>query len=266
MIDLDAYFARIGYHGERAPTLTTLHALCEAHVLTIPFENLDVLLGRRIDLAPAAVDAKLITGGRGGYCFEHNSLFQRVLETLGFTARLISARVRIGRPRDLVPARTHVFLRVEIDGESWLADVGVGGLAPTSALRFVADVEQATPHEARRIVREEGRWFHQARLAEGKWHDICEFTGEEMPPIDCEVANWYTSAHPASHLKNRLLVARALPDGRRVTVVNNELTLRGRDGAGDSRLIESPDEMLAILERHFDLRFPAGTVFNYPAP
>ncbi len=82
MVDLDAYFRRIGYAHGRAPTLATLHALCAAHVQSIPFENLDVLLGVGIDLDPAAVDRKILHDGRGGYCFEQNTLLVRALLTL----------------------------------------------------------------------------------------------------------------------------------------------------------------------------------------
>jgi N-hydroxyarylamine O-acetyltransferase len=263
-MDLDAYFHRIGYDGPRTPTRTTLEALCLRHVQAIPFENLDVLLGRGIDLADEAVDAKLVRAGRGGYCFEHNTLFLRVLSALGFAARPLSARVRLQRPRDFTPPRTHVFLSVDLDGERWLADVGVGGLSPTAPLRFDTPEPQPTPHEPRRIVREEGRWFHQAKLAE-TWVDVCEFTLEEMPAIDREVANWFTSAHPGSHFKSRLVVARALDDGGRVSLLNRELTVRARTGRATTLSVESPSQLLEVLDEHFALRFPAETRFNCPA-
>lgn len=263
-LDLDAYFRRVGYSGSRAPTLSTLHALCLAHVKAIPFENLDVLLGRGIDLADEAVERKLIDAGRGGYCFEHNTLFLRVLAALGFTVRPLSARVRVQRARDFTPPRTHVFVGVDLDGERWLADVGVGGLSPTAALRLDTDAEQPTPHEPRRIVREGGLLFHQAKLGE-TWADICEFTLEEMPPIDREVANWFTSAHPQSHFRNRLLAARALDDGGRATLLNRELTLRPRAGAPTTRVLQTPEELLEVLATHFSLQFPQETRFACPA-
>lgn len=259
-IDLDAYCRRIRYAGERTPTMQTLHALCEAHVKAIPFENLDVLLGRGIDLSAEAVDAKLLGAGRGGYCFEHNTLLLRVLGALGFVVTPISARVRLQRPRDFTPPRSHVFLRVELDGASWLADVGVGGLSPTSALKLALDVEQPTPHETRRIVQEGASYFHQAKLGES-WADVCEFTLEEMPPIDREVANWFTSTHPQSHFRNRLMAARALDDGARMTLLNRELTLRLRDGSAESWKLDSDAALLEALGRHFDLHFDADTKF-----
>src|SRR5438552_1743671 len=83
----------------------------------------------------------------------------------------------------------------DLDGATWVADVGVGGLSPTAALRLDTEEEQPTPHEPRRIVRQDGRLFHQVRLA-GDWTDVCEFTLDVMYPIDRELANWYTSTHP----------------------------------------------------------------------
>ena len=263
MIDLDAYFTRIGHRGPRTPTLETLHAIASAHVQAIPFENLDVLLGRAIDLDPGALERKLVHARRGGYCFEQNALLLHVLGALGFDVHPLSARVRYQRPREFTPARTHLFVRVELE-ESWLVDVGVGAMSVTSALRLAETGPQITPHETRRLLREGGLVYHQVLFGD-EWHDVCEFTLEEMPPIDREVANWYTSAHPGSHFKNRLLVARALPDGARLGLLNRELTVRQRDGSAERRVLESPDELLAVLDERFGLAFPAGTRFTCEA-
>lgn len=262
-MDLAAYFERIGYRGEQAPSLPLLSALTEAHTRSIPFENLDVLLGRPIVLTPEALFQKLVLDRRGGYCFEQNGLLLEVLRELGFQVAPVSARVRLQRPRDFTPPRTHVFLRVELDGESWLTDVGVGGLSLTSPLRLVTDIEQPTRHEPRRITQEGARLFHQVRFG-AAWEDVCEFTLEEMPAIDRELANWYTSAHPASHFKNRLIVARAAANGERLTLLNDELTRRDRNGVPTTRRIASGAELLDVLREQFDLRFPEGTRFGGP--
>ncbi len=261
--DLDAYFIRIGYAGPHPPTLATLHAISAAHAAAIPFENLDVLLGRAINLDPAAVEAKLVGQKRGGYCFEQNSLLLHVLTALGFTVKPISARVRWQQPRDFTPPRTHLFLRVELDGESWLADVGVGSRSLTSAIRLEPDAEQATPHEPRRLVREGARWFHQVWF-NAEWCDVCEFTLEEMPPIDRELANWFTSAHPQSHFRNRLVAARAAPHGGRLAILNREFSFRDATGRVEKRVLTDPDELLDVLAEKFGLRFPAGTRFGPP--
>jgi len=263
VIDLERYFARIAYDGPRTPTLATLHAIAHAHVQAIPFENLDVLLGRRIYIEPEAIEHKLIGERRGGYCFEHNTLLLGVLTQLGYQARPLSARVRYQRPRDYAPPRSHLLVRVELD-ESWLVDVGVGSMSPTAALRLATEAPQPTPHETRRLVREAGLIYHQALLGDA-WHDVYELTLEEMPPIDREVANWYTSMHPGSSFKARLTCARALADGGRIAVLNRELTIRRRDGQAEHRTLATPDELLAVLAEHFGLVFPAGTRFTCDA-
>ena len=262
-MDLDAYFARIGYGGAVEPSLQTLNGIVQAHVQSIPFENLDVLQGRPIELAPAALERKLVHARRGGYCFEQNGLLLLVLQAIGFDVRPLSARVRYGRPSGVIPPRTHLFLRVELDGASWLADVGVGGLSMTSAIRLEDAGEQATPHEARRIVREGALRVHQVRFG-ADWHDVYEFTLEEMPPVDRELANWYTSAHPQSDFRNRLVVALALPGGRRKTLVNREFSERQRDGTADGRLLETPGELYDVLAEDFGLHLDPGSALTCP--
>lgn len=261
-MDIDAYLGRIGYDGPRRADRATLDALCLAHVKAIPFENVDVLLDRGVSLDDDDVDEKLVRSRRGGYCFEHNTLLARALTALGFEVKLLSGRVRISRPADFVPPRTHVFCRVEIGAESFLADVGVGGLSPTAALRLAPDVVQATPHEPRRLLREPARWLHQVKLGD-VWSDVCELTLEEMPRIDREVANWYTSTHPASHFRGRLMVARALDDGGRATLLDNRLTIRSRSGE-DTREIGSWVELVDVLAERFGVELPAGAAFDTP--
>src|SRR5690349_4239107 len=242
--DLAAYFERIAYRGPTAPSLANLDALILAHTIAIPFENLDILLGRRVVLDPSCIERKLIAERRGGYCFEQNTYLLHVLRALGYRVVALSARVRFNRPREETPPRTHVFLRVELPEGSWLVDVGVGGLSPTCALRLELDVRQETPHEPRRLCRS-GEWqglslrapdaklFHQV-LIDDTWRDLCEFTLEPMPEIDRELGNWYTSAHPQSHFKSRLTVARATPDGR-VVLNDKTLTRRRNDGWKEAR-------------------------------
>ncbi|AKU93813.1 N-hydroxyarylamine O-acetyltransferase [Labilithrix luteola] len=262
-VDLEAYLSRVGYRGSKEPTLATLHALTAAHTRSIPFENLDVLLGRPIRLEPDAVLQKLVHERRGGYCFEQNGLFLEVLATLGFQVAPLSARVRLQRPRDFVPARTHLFVRVELDGESWLTDVGVGGVSLTSAIRLQTDIEQPTPHEPRRIIRDGALWFHQVRFGD-EWNDVYDFTLEEMPHIDREVANWYTSTHPTSHFKDRLMAARAGDDGERLTVAGREFSIRARHGQATKHAISSRAELLDILDRHFGIRLPPDSPLEVP--
>jgi N-hydroxyarylamine O-acetyltransferase len=261
--ELDHYFARIDYRGPRAPTLPVLHALTAAHTRSIPFENIDVLLGRGVDISDDAVFEKLVLRRRGGYCFEQNGLFMRVLVALGFQVKPLSARVRLDRPRDFTPARTHMFLHVTVDGDAWFTDVGVGGASLTSAIRFEPGLEQPTPHEDRRITREGDRYFHQVRFG-SEWTDVYEFTGESMPRIDREVGNWFTSTHPDSHFRQRLIAARAEREGRRLTLLNAELKTRERGGQATVRAIASHGELIDLLRDRFGLELERDTRIAVP--
>jgi len=263
-LDLDAYFARTGYTGSREPTLATLHALSLHHATTIPFENLDVLLGRGVKLAPTALFQKLVHDRRGGYCFEQNGLLLLVLRALGYRVTPIGARVRWQLPRDVTPARTHLFLRVHLAEGDWLADVGMGSASLTGAIPLEFDRELPTPHEPRRLVREDGRLFHQLWTGTA-WTDCCEFTLDEMHPIDCELANWWTSASPTSHFKTGVTAGRALRDGTRKGIRAGEFTHRRGTEIRERVVITSPEQLLALLAEHFDLHFPAGTRFEQPA-
>jgi len=262
--DLEAYFARTGYTGPREPTLATLHAITLHHATSIPFENLDVLLGRGISLAPEAIFRKLVHDRRGGYCFEQNNLLLLVLRALGYRVTPIGARVRWQIPRDVNPARTHLFLRVHLAEGDWLTDVGMGGASLTGAIPLEFDRESPTPHEPRRLVREGDRMFHQLWTGT-EWTDCCEFTLNEMFPIDCEVANWWTSASPASHFKANATVAWARRDGTRMGIRAGEFTHRRGAEILARSPITSNDQLRAILAQHFDLHFPAGTQFIPPA-
>lgn len=110
-LDLQAYLRRIGYQGAVEPTRRVLEALHLAHATHIPFENLDILLGRPIALDLASLQSKLVARRRGGYCFEHNLLFAAVLREFGFEPTLLAARVRF-RTTAVLP-RTHMLLLVE---------------------------------------------------------------------------------------------------------------------------------------------------------
>jgi N-hydroxyarylamine O-acetyltransferase len=132
----------------------------------------------------------------------------------------------------------------------------------TSALRLDAVGEQATPHEPRRILRENGLLYHQARLGD-TWHDVNELTLEVMPLIDRIVGNWYTSAHPQSHFRNRLIAARATADGGRITLADRDLTQRARNG--EARVTRIPDHarLIETLREHFGITLPVDTQLSW---
>ena len=257
-LDLEAYLARIGYDGQLAATVETLTALHRAHVLSIPFENLDILLGRPIRLDLESLQTKLVHGGRGGYCFEQNSLFAAVLERLGFEVTGLAARVRMGDERGT--PRTHMVLAVDLDDRRWLADVGFGGDTLLDPVRFDDDGPIRQGAWAFQLVEERDRvWVLRGLRADG-WLDLYEFTEEPQLPVDFEVGNHYTSTWPRSPFVTKVVVQRSGVDERWM-MIEDELRVERPDGS-ERWPISSPGERLSILAERFGLEFPAGTRFE----
>jgi N-hydroxyarylamine O-acetyltransferase len=257
VIDLEAYFQRIGYDGPRAATLEVLKALHERHAQAIPFENLNPLLKRPVRLDLASLGQKLVHDRRGGYCFEQNLLFRHVLETLGFKVTGLAARVLWNVPANVITPRSHMLLRVEVDGRSWLADVGFGGQTLTAPLLLSPGVEQATPHEPFRLEPWNDELLMQS-LIRDEWKTLYRFDLQPQELPDYEVSNWHVSTHPDSIFVNGLLASRVVP-GVRYALFNNELAVH-RTGAGtDKRTLRDAAELRHTLEHDIGLTLPDAT-------
>lgn len=253
-IDLRAYLRRIGRHSAVAPDLPTLQAIVAAHVAAIPFENLNPLLGLPVELDLATLEQKMVHDGRGGYCFEQNLLLAEVLRMIGFEVSGLIARVLWRQPEDAVTAQTHMLLRVELNGESWLADVGFGGQVLTSALRLQADVVQETGHEPFRLVMLDDDWRMQT-LMHGEWLSLYRFDLRPSKPVDYVVANHYVSTHPASRFVGNLIAARTTAD-RRLTLLNHEFTVRRLDREPERHTLRDSADIRRVLEQEFLISLP----------
>ena len=203
---------------------------------------------------------KLVRQKRGGYCFEQNTLLCFALTHLGFNVKRLGGRIRWLKAKDEPVPRTHFFMLVEFASEgSYLADVGIGRVTPTAAIKFEIDTIQHTPHEPRRILQQGTKYLTQILLQD--WYDVCEFTLDDMPHIDCEMGHWFTKAHPDSPFRHRMIVARASKEGR-ITLFNDQLTIHNLDGGKNVRTISTAAELLEVLHDHFQLAFPPGTRFG----
>jgi N-hydroxyarylamine O-acetyltransferase len=244
MIDVARYLERIGYQGATAATLETLVGLHECHAGAIPFENLDVLAGRAISVEPADVEAKLVGRGRGGYCYEQATLFQSVLEALGFTTRARLARVRWAdqRPTPL----GHLVLVVDTAEGPYLADVGFGGRGLLHPLPLVAGRVLHSPDGARyRFTPEgEGGLFLEGDVGSG-WDPHYVFYPTPTNRKDIEMANYYTSTFPLSMFRRLLLVQR-LTRRRRAVLVNRTLTVRAQGVVTMTELADDAALALAL--------------------
>lgn len=259
LVPLPAYFARVGATPPLTPTLDGLEALHRAHCAAIPFENLDVLLGRPIALDLPALARKLIHGRRGGYCFEQNTLFRAVLVELGYQVTAFAARVRLDATA--VRPRTHMLLQVSLPEGAFLADVGFGGDGPVEPVPFLEQRETWIGPIGHRLRREGELWVLQGNT-EGAWCDLYAFTSEPAYDADFEMANHYTSTHPHSRFVRNLVAQRSWPE-KRAVLVNRELAVREGGRVGRTA-VRDPEHLLELLADVFGLRFPAGTRFGQP--
>ncbi|MBF6299895.1 arylamine N-acetyltransferase [Nocardia amamiensis] len=255
-LDLDAYLARIGFDGERAPTVAALHELVRAHTTAIPFENLEIILGRSIGLDIATLQDKLVQRRRGGYCYENVGLFAAALERLGFGVTGLSGRVSMGAGAGLRPA-THALLRVTTsdDDRIWLCDVGFGA-GPLAPFELSTETGEFTAGEWKfRLERTLGEldsdlWvLHQ--FGRDGWVDRHSFSLNPQYRIDYVVGNHFVSTSPRSPFTTRPYAQRFHPDVHHVLDGTTFVT-EHPDGTSDTRELE-PAELPKILAEVFDI-------------
>jgi N-hydroxyarylamine O-acetyltransferase len=250
--DQDAWLARIGYAESREPTLATLCAVVQRHASSIAYESIDVLLGRPPKLDVPSLLAKMVRGRRGGYCFEQNMLFRAGLRSLGFAVTSLQARVVRGLAIDAPRAALHMILRVDVPEGQYLADVGFGNLAPTTALAMVPMIEQYTPHETMRFISMGEELTLQAKLAD-RWEHIYRVVPYPRFDAEYEIANWYTGTHPQSPYISNLIAAFPGVERTRLTLFNNRLTVRYPDGTADREILSSECDFRRTLAERFDI-------------
>ena len=253
-IELAAYFARIGYAGPAQPTMAVLRAIHALHPASIAFENIDVLLKEPIQLDAASLHAKLIERRRGGYCFEQNAYFQKVLEATGFSVRSIAARVLWHAPPGTVPPRNHMLLVVRMDDGEYLADVGYGRLTMTAPLRVEPHAAQQTPNGRYRLLPAGPEYQVQIDLL-GQWVGLYQLSMQEQAPADWEMANYYMSTHPESPFTFNLMAARPVGD-RRYGLLNNTLRIHRSDGATELCILKTAEALEDVLRRDFGIALP----------
>ncbi|RPJ00101.1 MAG: arylamine N-acetyltransferase [Chloroflexi bacterium] len=250
MIHIDRYFERIRYRGPREPSLETLRGLHRAHLFAVPFENLDIHLGRRIVLDESRLFEKLVTQRRGGFCYEQNGLFAAVLGALGFEVTLLEARVGRGDGTFGIPF-DHLTLMVQLD-DRWLVDVGFGDsfLEP---LRLDDPGDQTRDEGVFRVAYDGARGVY-ARHAEGEWRDQYEFYLAPRLLVDFAGGCHYHQTSPLTTFTQRRVCSLATPEGR-VTLSDLKL-ITTRNGQRDERTLPDEAAFQAALRTYFDIDLP----------
>src|SRR5688572_11097933 len=253
--DLDAYLARIGWKGARTPgslDRDTLAALMGVHMASIPFENLDVLLGRGVRVDLESVAAKLVTARRGGYCFEHGTLFQAALRGLGVEATAHAARVLLVAPKAEAP-RTHMFLTIVDGGTTWVLDPGFGGPGPIVPVPLVEGQEARHRRDVHRLVRRDGEWVLEG-LLNGAMTPLWTSSLEPQFPVDFALANHYVSTFPESPFATRLMIRALTPEGR-VSAMNRDVTVTHADMTEKYQLADRAS-LRRLVAGHFGFDLP----------
>ncbi len=248
---LTAYLARTGWQQPVSADIATLRGLHLHHNSAVPFENIDVVLPREIQLDEQSLVDKLVTARRDGYCFEQNGLFERALREVGFNVRSLLGRVVLANPAQM-PPRTHRLLLVDLEGERWIADVGFGGQTLTAPIRLVAEEEQATPHGLYRLINDGSDWVLQFRHHE-HWQSMYHFDLTAQYKADYVLGNFWSAHWPQSHFRHHLLMCRHLPDGGKLTLTNFHFT-HWQDGHALEQ-VNMPDAeaLYLVMQERFGL-------------
>lgn len=274
--DIGLYLARIGL--DRAPPVDAagLATLQRAHRLAIPFENLDIMLGRGIALDEGSLFDKLVLRRRGGYCFEQNGLFVAMLRAMGFAARPLLARVWLAND-GAVPPRTHMLVLAMAGGQHWIADVGFGG-SFTPPLPLTDGAEASSPDGARHRLRRaampgdpDGEWLLErlgsAGATDGRgagpgWQPQYGFALTDIAAADIAQANHWTATAPGTRFTSLHIASRVLPDG--FVALTDRRVKRCEADRDESATVDTPDAYRALLADTFGIALDPGEVGRLP--
>lgn len=249
-MDISKYLSRINYRGKLSPTLKVLQALQNAHLLAVPFENLDIHLNRIIELDVEKLFDKIVIRNRGGFCYELNGLFFELLKTIGFDAKMVSARV-YDSIKGYGPEFDHMAIIVRINDVDYLTDVGFGEF---TNLPLEINLDKIQHDERGKFIIEQydKYYFKVSKETEEKWipQYIFSFTKRELS--DFNGMCLYHQTSPDSHFTQKRICSVATKNGR-ITLTGNILKIR----EGSTLKEESINKNLnleSILIKYFNIK------------
>jgi len=248
-LDLDAYCARINYTGPRETSVEALKGLHSAHVCNVPFENLDIHLGKSLSLRADDLFAKIVGRKRGGYCYEVNSLFAMVLRAIGFQVQCLLARVLFNMTA--VYPRSHQLLLVTVDKKPWIADVGFGSCCLREPMRLKPGMVSDQGPDRFRLRKDSESAFVLEAMPVGRWQDLYSFTLEPYLLVDYEPYNYYNSTSPQAKWTQQRVCTLPTPEGR-IVAVDWEFKIHS---AGSTQTVraETDEEYRRMLSQYFRL-------------
>lgn len=254
-MNIPQYLERIHYRGLLQTDGETLRSLQIAHMLTVPFENLDIGLKRPIKIDEESIWEKLITQRRGGFCYELNGLFAWLLKHIGFDVTYLNARV-FNREGNLGIDFDHLALLVQIPGQStrWLADVGFGD-SFTEPLNLDEQGEQVQGLRAYQLEKSGAGFIVWQKNYDGSWER--QYFLDLQPhqfPEEYEAACLYHQTSPESSFTRGSIISRATANGR-ISLEDGRLILT-ENGKRSERFLDSQDEYQSLLKEHFNVTLP----------
>lgn len=247
------YLERIGFEGDPTLTTETLGRLQTRHLQAVPYENLDILRGVPLSLEVEHLYEKIVTQKRGGYCFELNQLFGWLLSELGFHVTHYVARFWKDEPNP-PPKRRHHVLRVDLNGESLLCDVGVGGVIPRTPLRITPGVETTDGRACYKLEQHEAWGWVLCERHHGEWRWVYSFREEPQLEKDFIMASFWCEFSPESIFKKNPMVSIHTPDGYRSFAGNEFRTFQGETVR--TVVPENDEEYRALLLHYFGIQLP----------
>lgn len=249
-----AYLKRIGIDSPQPVNFASLNTLHQAHLARVPFENLDIALGRTITLSQDAILEKIVAEGRGGFCYELNFAFSLLLSSLGYQVNLLSARVF--NCESYGPAFDHMLLQVSAQGSTWIADVGFGDCFRTPlnldgtkvrALKTAYKVWRGT----------KGEFFLMQKKASQDWTPQYQFTLQPYVISDFKAMCHYQQTSLESPFTKKSICSIATDSGRK-TITNGNLIIT-QDSERIERTITTTADYRSFLHEHFQLMLPSET-------
>jgi len=246
-IDTDLYLKRIGLEKE-GPSLQFLKKLHRNHLLSIPFENLDIHYKKRIELKPKNIFEKLM-GNRGGFCFELNGIFLLLLKSLGFNCWYVSSEVKL--KDNWSPEFDHIMIVVNLNDAFFLVDVGFGELF-AQPLKLAVDVPQVDYNKYFRFKHDpDERWLLQQSSDNALYETKYRFNLEPKGFIQfLERCNYHQDS-ANSHFSQNKLITQLFPNGR-ITLTSRKLLL-GLNGENEEINLMNEEEFLAKAQHHFGI-------------
>lgn len=255
-MNIDAYLQRLNYDGPRTRTITTLRALHQAHLLAVPFENLDIHSGCPIVLEAEALYDKIVRQRHGGFCYELNGLFATLLRELDFDVNLLSGGVMDNG--EFGPEFDHLTLLVQLDEERWLADVGFGD-SFREPLRLDEPNEQVQHGVAYRLNHSGEQWTMRRRLPKQDWEPQYRFTLQSHRLADFAGMCRYHQTSPASHFTRQRICSRTTPEGR-ATLSDMRLIIT-TNGQRQETVFQNQEEYIHALQEHFGIELDISKAY-----